>query len=77
MEAIIRLYDQGSPTQGESSQWSCLDRFYKVVPGEFTVVTGVWQGGVAAPGCVARGVNSPRVCGVCGGVRGWQGGRGC
>jgi hypothetical protein len=40
-DKIWELYDNRNYEKPVSTGWRCLDEFYKVVPGELTVVTGM------------------------------------
>jgi len=41
-DAVLDLWRNGMPS-GDRTGWSCLDRYYTVLPGQMTIVTG-WPG---------------------------------
>jgi twinkle protein len=42
---VLDLYDSGGLPKGDSTGWNCVDPLYTVLPGQWTVVTGIPQSG--------------------------------
>jgi twinkle protein len=42
---VLDLYDSGGLPKGDSTGWRAVDEFYTVLPGQWTVVTGIPQSG--------------------------------